>query len=253
MAFEPLEPHYGARAKIGLLVPSPNTVAESEFWRAAPSGVSIHTSRMPFFAGSSADPFADMEAQVPRVIAEACTADPTVIAYGCTASSAVAEPVAKETRLATAANRQTVTAAASILAALARVGASRIVLLTPYPQAINDKERRFFAANGVAVLADESIIVDEAQLQLRNMYRVPVDLLVERAVALCGALSDAGEVPEAVVLSCCDMPTLDAIEPIERATGKFVTSSNQALLWRSLRSAGVEERISGFGSLLTTV
>ena len=245
MSLKASVPHYGARARIGLVVPSPNTVAETEFWRAAPAGVSIHTSRMPFFAAASADPLAQMEVEVPRVLAEACTADPTVIAYGCTASSAVAEPHAKEARLAAVAERDTVTAAASILAALAHARATRIVLLTPYPQAVNDKERRFFAANGVEVLADESIIVDPAQQQLRNMYRVPVELLIERAVALCRA-----ESPDAVVLSCCDMPTFDAIATIEARTGKFVTSSNQALLWRSLRAAGIDEPIAGFGSLL---
>ena len=238
-------PVYGARARIGLLVPSPNTVAETEFWRMAPPGVSIHTSRMPFFADDGADAFNKMEEQVPRVMAEAITVQPSVIAYGCTASSAVGDPAAKERKLSDLAGLPTVTAAAALLAALHTFDAKKIALVTPYPQAINDKERKFFAQNGVEVICDESLIVDPGQQQLRNMFMVPTDLLIERAVVL-GSNRDV----EAIVLSCCDMPTLDAIEQIEVRTGKPVTTSTQALLWRSLRAAGINDAVPNCGRLL---
>ena len=39
---------YGAKARMALMVPSTNTVAETEFWEMAPDGITIHTSRMPF-------------------------------------------------------------------------------------------------------------------------------------------------------------------------------------------------------------
>lgn len=237
---------YGARARLGLLVPSPNTVAETEFWRMAPAGVSVHTSRMPFFAARGEDAFPEMEADVPRVLAEAGTADPSVIAYGCTASSAVGDPAAKERKLSEQAGRDTLTAAASLLAALQSFDARHIALITPYPKRVNDKERRFFADNGVTVIADESLLVDPAQDELRNMYKVPTELIVARGIALGGL-----EAVEAVVLSCCDMPTLDAIPVIEEQTGKPVTSSTQALFWRSMRTAGIADQIEGAGRLLS--
>ena len=37
---------YGWRGRIGLLVPSINTTMETEFWRIAPPGVSVHTARI---------------------------------------------------------------------------------------------------------------------------------------------------------------------------------------------------------------
>jgi arylmalonate decarboxylase len=236
---------YGQRARLGLLVPSTNTTAETEFWRMAPAGVTVHTSRMPFFAEQGEHPFEDMEQQVPRVLDEACTADPDVIVYACTASSAKPDPGAYEHKIADAAGRATVTAAASLVAALERFGARRIALLTPYPQAINDKERRFFAGLGIEVIEDESIIVDPEQLKIRNLFLVPTDTLVERAIALG---RDARV--EAVVLSCCDMPTLDAIPRIEAAIDKPVTSSNQSLFWRALRGAGISEPLTDYGRLL---
>ena len=37
---------YGWRGRIGLLVPSINTTMETEFWRIAPDGVSVHSARI---------------------------------------------------------------------------------------------------------------------------------------------------------------------------------------------------------------
>ncbi len=211
----------------------------------APDGISIHTSRMPFFADRDDQPFATMEADVPRVLAEANTAEPSVIAYGCTASSAVGDPDAKERKLSDEAGVNTVTAAASLLAALRQLGASNVALVTPYPAHVNQKECKFFAENGVHVVSDESVIVHDDQHRMKKMYSVPTNMLVERAVA-------AGNNPDvdAVVLSCCDMPTLDAIPAIEEQTGKPVTSSTQALFWRALRAAGITDAVPAAGQLL---
>jgi len=236
---------YGRRARIGLVVPSTNTVAETEFWRLAPAGLTVHTSRMPFFAERSAAPFEEMERHLPRVLEEAVSATPDVIAYGCTASSAKGDPAVMEGELTALSRRPTATAAAALLAALAALGARRIALLTPYPPALNAKECVFFAKNGIEVVAEESVIVDEAQLSLRNMCLVPTDLLVERAIALG---RDARI--EAVLLSCADMATLEAIPAIEAALGKPAISSVQALFWRALRLAGLTDPIANAGRLL---
>ena len=104
----------------------------------------------------------------------------------------------------------------------------------------------YFAKNGVHVVCDESVIVDDAQLQMRYMCAVPTHTVVARAVALASRHN-----VEAIVLSCCDLPTADAISDIEAHTGLPVVSSAQALFWQSLRAAGVDEPIAGFGQLLS--
>jgi len=236
---------YGVRARMALMVPSTNTVAETEFWRMAPEGVTVHTSRMPFFAERHEKPFDEMESHLPRVIDEVNSAVPDVVAYGCTASSAKGVPKDYEDALTEKIGKPTVSAAGALVAALEVFGAKRIALVTPYPQYVNDKERVFFAENGIEVVEDESIIVDESQMRFKNMNKVPAALLVERATAL-GSRDDV----DAVVLSCCDMPTMDAIPVIEAAIGKPVTSSVQALFWSATRAAGIAEPTTGKGRLL---
>ena len=236
---------YGAKARMALLVPSTNTVAETEFWRLAEDGLTVHTSRMPFFADRHPRPFDAMESELPRVIDEMNSAEPDVIAYGCTASSAKGDPRDYEKMLSVKIGKPTVTAAGALVAALREFGAKRIALVTPYPQEINDKECRFFAENKIEVVKDESIVVDADAPAFKNMNKVPIDLLVERATAL-GLRKDV----DAVVLSCCDMPTLDAIPAIEEAIGKPVTSSVQALFWSAARAAGIGDPVLGRGRLL---
>ena len=236
---------YGVKARMALMVPSTNTVAETEFWKMAPEGLTVHTSRMPFFADRFDSPFDEMESHLPRVIDEVNSAQPDIIAYGCTASSAKGNPIDYEKQLTQNTGKPTVTSAAALVEALKTFSAKKIVMITPYPQSTNDKERVFFQGNGVEVIEDESIIIDDAQLKFKNMNKIPTDLLIDRSVSLGQA-----ENVDAVILSCCDMPTLDAIPIIEDAIGKPVTSSTQALFWRAIRTAGILDPIEGVGSLL---
>ena len=236
---------YGVKARMALMVPSTNTVAETEFWKMAPEGLTVHTSRMPFFADRFDSPFDEMESHLPRVIDEVNSAQPDIIAYGCTASSAKGNPIDYEKQLTQNTGKPTVTAAAALVEALKTFSAKKIVMITPYPQSTNDKERVFFQGNGVEVIEDESIIIDDAQLKFKNMNKIPTDLLIDRSVSLGQA-----ENVDAVILSCCDMPILDAIPIIEDAIGKPVTSSTQALFWRAIRTAGILDPIEGVGSLL---
>ena len=57
---------------------------------------------------------------------------------------------------------------------------------------------------------------------------------------------------EAVLISGTGLPTADAIEPLERALGKPVVTSQSASLWWLLRAAGVGEPVAGWGRLLAT-
>ena len=55
---------------------------------------------------------------------------------------------------------------------------------------------------------------------------------------------------EAILICCTDFNSLDSIEPLEQALGKPVVSSNICTFWNSLRTAGIDDRIEGYGTLL---
>jgi maleate cis-trans isomerase len=54
---------------------------------------------------------------------------------------------------------------------------------------------------------------------------------------------------DALVLLATDLPTFASIEPLERALGIPVVSSNQAILWAALRGLGAPPPARALGRL----
>jgi maleate isomerase len=113
-----------------------------------------------------------------------------------------------------------VTAFEAIMATLADLNATRIVLLTPYPADVTNTEATMFSRCGVTVTGS-------ASLGLRDGYDT---VSAEQVMTLIHNASRAAmEEAEAVVLSCTGWPTLDLIPNMQRALGKPVISSNLAI------------------------
>src|SRR5450759_1708092 len=78
---------YGWRGRIGLLVPSINTTMETEFWRIAPAGVSVHTARIAGGRHGTPEELRSMEHASKQAAQEVAMVEPDVVVYGCTSGS----------------------------------------------------------------------------------------------------------------------------------------------------------------------
>ena len=58
---------------------------------------------------------------------------------------------------------------------------------------------------------------------------------------------------QALFISCTALPALSIIEKLENKLGILVLSSNQTLIWNTLKSIGVKNKINGFGKLLRSI
>ena len=56
---------------------------------------------------------------------------------------------------------------------------------------------------------------------------------------------------EAIFISCTDLHTIEIIEKLENDLQKPVISSNQATMWNMLRLANINDKIQGYGQLLS--
>ena len=56
---------------------------------------------------------------------------------------------------------------------------------------------------------------------------------------------------DAIFISCGALRALDIIDEIEATIGKPVIYSNQAMIWDTLRLAGINDRFHGYGQLLS--
>lgn len=237
---------YGARARIGLIVPSDNTVMETEMWRMAPVGVSVHTARLLF--GDVADSgFDDMDAHLPRALRELRTADVTAIAYACTSSALENDPEPMVSLIQESVRVPAVATFGALLAALSRLNVQRISLGTPYPQDINAQLVSFLEARGIQVVAVDNIMLFPEQELLTGIARIP--LAAVRHLAHAVDRSDA----DAIVLSCTDLPTLPIIASLEAELGKPVITSCQATAWQVLRAAGISDSQPDGGRLFDLV
>jgi maleate isomerase len=233
---------YGWRGKIGMLVPSVNTVAEPEFNRMAPEGVAFYASRMLNYSTDEDDARA-MTNHAERATSELARARVDVISFVCTASSFVGGEEWErnlKAKIETVGGVPAVTTSGAVVEAMQALGLKRVVMFTPYPSALNAAEVRFLKSKGIEVLAEAGLnIKDPYEIGLvrpEQVYRNAKELLVPEA--------------DGIFASCTNLRTIDIAEKIEFDTGKPFVSSNLATFWASLRVAGCHGSICGFGSLL---
>ncbi|MBU8545400.1 MULTISPECIES: maleate cis-trans isomerase family protein [Roseomonadaceae] len=236
---------YGWRGKIGLIVPSTNTINEPEFWRLAPKGVTIHTARATLLGKMTEDSYIRMAEAVKQAADDLATAEVDVVAYGCTSGSFVCSLQDIVADLHQRTGVPAIATSGSVVAALRALGVKRVAVATPYVDFVNEAERRFLADYGFEVTSLHGLGMGETQEERRGIGRVPPEHLYRMARAC-----DRPEA-EAIFLSCTNVPTFDVIAQIEADLGKPVVTSNQSCFWACLRMLGLPDRIEGHGRLLS--
>jgi maleate cis-trans isomerase len=231
----------GAVARLGLIVPTTNTVNEPEWAACLPPGVSMHVARMPLHTDAqSAGGKEALRRDITVAAQSLADADVDVIAYGCTAGSTILPLSTVPDMIREAAGRPGVATAPALVHALMALGARRVVVATPYDERMNRHERDFLQACGLAVLRIEGLGAGDAAA-FRGIHRVGA----EAVLALVGRAA-AGLDYDALVLSCTDLPTQALHNGLEARLGRPVVTSNQATLWAALQEAGLR---GGWGLL----
>lgn len=232
------------KRKLGLILPSLNTVMEYEMQRMAAGVMSIHTMRISSESERNGPAEREahllwMESQVPASARLLAHAKVNVICYGCTGGGVIKGPghdqaICEQIRATT--GIPATTTSSSITAALRTLGVSRISIASPYHTWLNDKLRLYMEESGFEVLAIEG-------MNTREHAAVTFEQVAQLATRVNRPESHA------VLISCTNFRTLEIIEPLEAKLGKPVVTSNSASLWQMLRIAGDHAVIAGAGRL----
>jgi len=232
------------RARLGVIVPSVNTVVEPWFSAMCPPGVTVHAARMLLDNHLTPESLVRMDRDEGlRAVQQIMSCKPASVAYCCTASSIV-QGLEYDRRLNHELNQTAgvpaFTATRAIIEALHAVRAKRIAVCSPYTKTIDDAEHEFFSAAGFE-------IVGSAHLGIADSFSLadpaPEDIM---QLALKAWHVDA----DATLITCLNMNSQFVIDALEQRTGKPVITSTQATLWKSLRAADVADRMRGYGRLL---
>ena len=214
--------------RVGLLVPSSNSVLEAALWRRLPRWATLHAARL-FVTESSAAGLRGIHAAIPEAARLLATVRPHLIVVGCTSVSGLDEgaleaKLAPEIEAATGAT--VVTVLPGVVAALQATGCRRVVMVAPHGADIDEVVVHGLEAAGLAVRDVHSMGIGENFALGRVPPREIVRFVSERVDPPLG--------DDALFLTCTNFRSVEALPALRRRYGPRVLSSVDVLIDRTL-------------------
>ena len=236
------------RASIGTITPGATVTTENVFNMYAPLGVGITSLRIPWgIPGGGPSP--ENLKKMASGLEEGCRRfyEPgdkkDLIIFTCTSGSLIGGPTFDKECIQTIESitgSRGLTTSTAILEAFQVLGAGRVAVITPYPDATNEAERLFLEKNGVEVTTIVGMNPERRYIpSLEPEYVYQQTKLLD----LTGA--------EAIFVSCTALNCTSMIRYMEEDFGLPVVTSNQASFWGAMRHAGVGVKRPEMGTLLT--
>ncbi|MDB5516710.1 MAG: decarboxylase [Tardiphaga sp.] len=221
---------FGRNGRLGAIIPANNSVLEPEWWSALPTGAALYATRILARGDLTPDAVRKMEENVDGAVDELAATGVDVIAYCDMVTTFIMEPGWNEAKTADIERRSGTAAVSAWTAmrdALEALGIRRFALGTPYPAAIHALAPPFFTACGYDVVSDHT-------LDILKMRDVP-NVTPQRIRDFVAGFDRTGA--QAIVLLATDLPCFSVIAALEQEFGLPVLTSNQTILWSSLRAA----------------
>ena len=162
------------------------------------------------------------------------------VAYGCTSGTIAAgySSIYEKVNLAKPHTKVT-TPITSAIKALKKFNFNKISVFTPYTNEINQSVTEYFKKENIDVVSlsffDIASDLDIGKIDQDYLFKVLSKI----------DLSES----EALFVSCTALPVLSIIDKLEKKLGKIVLSSNQTLIWDTLKEINYNKDIDGFGQL----
>ena len=227
--------------RVGMIVPSVNTVIEPDFARLGLPGLSFHVSRVMLHA-TTPEGLREMNAGVARAAELIASVSPDVVAFACTSGSFIDGEAALARQIAEIGQIvgcPVVATSRCIVESLRTLRIRRVALATPYLDTVNEAERCFLQSHGFEVVGIEGMGLSGKAI--REVDPDIIAALVHRA--------NRAEA-EAIFVSCTDFRALEIAGRLEDELGKPVLTSNQVTLRGIFDALGLDLSVDGCGSLL---
>lgn len=227
----------GRMLRIGLLIPSPNTVMEPDFVRAFEGRATVHAARMylPDLVTAERE-IAMLREHTEPAARDLATLRPDVVVFGCTSAGSLLGAEADRglrERIAATTKAPVVSIIDAMQISLRRLGARRLSILTPYADELNGPVAASLSAEGfmvdrIAGMGHDSVVA---------ISRVPLESIHQAAMDVVHPESDA------VAIACTNLRALEVRPQIEATTGIPVVTACSAAI--DLTSAALEDIAAG--------
>ena len=162
------------------------------------------------------------------------------VAYGCTSGTiAVGYKTILEKVNLTKPKTKVTTPITSAINAFKVLKANKISIFTPYTNEINQSLINYFESANIEI-SDLSYLDIASDL---DIGKIDPNYLFEALVNIDLSKSDL------LFISCTALPVLSLIKDIEKKIGKIILSSNQVLIWDTLKNIDFKNKILDFGEL----
>jgi len=234
----------GHRARIGLITLATDYTLEHDYRTilAGIDGVALYSARLPSSEDTTPATLVAMADHIAPTAALILPGDRVdVVAFGCSSATALlGEDRVIDLIRQVKPNARVTTPITAACAAFRAIGAQSIGMLTPYTADVN--------AGLIASFTDAGF-----EVPLLGSFDEPREAVVgaiTEATISQSVLAIAGTARiDAFFISCTNLRAMSTVAGLERELGLAVTTSNHAMIWHSLRLAGVNDEIRGAGLL----
>jgi len=242
--------HLGYRMKFGVIGPSTNTIVQPDFDDLRPAGVTNHYSRIviPDMPVASDEDFLALVDCILENTLQAVdvlkSCEMQYLVMGMSATTFWNGRKGAEDYLDLMQKRAGIGVSCgsfAVQAALTACKVRRIAFLSPYFPAANAQVRRFFEDCGFTVVRD---------LCLRRPSPVQIAHTTD-AQCRAAILKLDGDDVDAIVQVGTNLSMIRLAAAAELFLGKPVIAINTATYWHALRAVGIEDRLDGFGTLMS--
>ena len=165
------------------------------------------------------------------------------VAYGCTSGTIAAgyKLVFDKVNLAKP-NTKVTTPITSAINALKSLKIKKLSIFTPYTDEINQSVINYFKKENIEIdelsYFDISSDLDIGKVDPQHLFDTLAKIDLSKS--------------DALFVSCTALPVLSIISELEKKINKVVLSSNQTLIWDTLKEINFQNKIEGFGQLFNS-
>jgi maleate isomerase len=209
--------------RIGLIVPSSNTVMEQDFHRQLGRDYVVSTTRL-FLENVTREAEVRMLEGLTKAVELIWTTAPDVVVFGCTSAGALgtlAHDNGIGETIGRGSNAIAVTVLRAVLMQLRAHAPRKVAVFTPYVEDLTTSIASSLAEAGFPPLKATGMGI-HANLEIGRVTPAEIVGFVESQLEGCA--------PDCVFLSCTNWRAIEAIEPLHGILGIPIISSNQAAI-----------------------
>ena len=229
--------------RIGVVTLSTDFTIEQDFRRICNGiPVDIFINRIPFENPLTHENYLKMADHLPKIV-ENILPDQKLdtVAYGCTSGTVAIgeEKIASQIHKSKPGVYVT-TPITAALRAFKKLDINKIAILTPYPKLVNQTIYDYLQNRRIEI---DSFCGFNLEYDF-DIAKVDPHHLIKTIKSI--KYSDV----DAVFVSCTALRIVEVLQEIEDLIKKPIISSNQAIIWDSIRSTKIKSSITGYGKLL---